>query len=184
MPLHKKKGRKYFSFDIDGVISDYPKCWIDFINERYSTKYLTKHEAKESLGLDEYSLCKDVYRKSDYKENLPLKANIREVIGEVRKANYCILISTSRPFDSYPRLENSTRTWLERNKIDYDHLIQKKIEEVEKYSNIEYHVDDELKFADIFLQNGAKVLLLDRSVEDMRTSILRIHSLMSILDYI
>ena len=46
--------KKYFSLDIDGPISNYTKCWCDFINMQQNINFQSKEEAKKYLGKEKY----------------------------------------------------------------------------------------------------------------------------------
>ena len=95
---------KTCTFDIDGIISDYPNCWLKYINIKASTSFTSKDVAKKTIGIDKYNYYKDLYRKSSYKANLPINNGAIETIHQVWEKGYNIVIATSRPFDRYPNL--------------------------------------------------------------------------------
>ena len=39
--------KKIISFDIDGVLNDYPKCWVKYINVKMRTNFSSKTQAKK-----------------------------------------------------------------------------------------------------------------------------------------
>ena len=84
---------KYASLDIDGPISKYPQCWIDYINIKENSNFTSKQEAKEKIGLENYKKLKHSYRLSDYKANLPVNDDIYFVIEKFAKAELLNIIN-------------------------------------------------------------------------------------------
>ena len=142
---------KTCTFDIDGIISDYPNCWLKYINIKASTSFTSKDVAKKTIGIDKYNYYKDLYRKSSYKANLPINNGAIETIQQVWEKGYNIVIATSRPFERYPNLYKTTYNWLIRAGLSRFDLKSKK-SVIEELSNIEFHVDDELEHCKPFLQ--------------------------------
>lgn len=132
---------KTWSFDIDGVINFYPSVWLDYIFQETKYHYETKDQARLILGED-YWILKEKYRLSDYKYQVPVNPDALYVITALKKRGDRVIISTTRPFDSYPLMKSQTKAWLDANGILFDLLISKK----ELYKeNFDIHIDDELK---------------------------------------
>ena len=48
--LKQNQYPKIWSFDIDGVLNDYPEVWLNYINIETNERFISKEEAKNSLG--------------------------------------------------------------------------------------------------------------------------------------
>jgi len=130
-----------WSFDIDGVLNDYPKVWLDFIFQETNRRFDKKDEARACLGED-YWIIKEKYRLSDFKYQVPVNPDAQYLISALKNRGDRIIIATTRPFNRYPFMKNRTRAWLKTNRILFDSLISKK--DLDKV-NFDIHIDDELK---------------------------------------
>jgi hypothetical protein len=139
--LNNSSQFKVWSFDIDGVLNDYPAVWLKFIFQETNNKYTSKAEARNSLGED-YWKIKEKYRISDFKYQVPVNPDAQYLTSALKKRGDKIIIATTRPFNRYPLMKNRTRAWLETNLILFDSLISKK--DLDKV-NFDIHIDDELK---------------------------------------
>ena len=164
-----KKEKLVISLDIDGVLADYPKCWLDYINEKIYIRYNTVEEAKKNLA-ENYFELKDLYRKSGFKRYLPVRKELFTLAKYLKKNNPEIdfIISTSRPIydNRYPQLLDDTQYWLKSNGLDFIGLYDKnKIIKFQKKLGIKIigHIEDEIKYAQIFLASGIPVI----AVKDM-----------------
>ncbi len=135
--------KKYLSFDIDGIINNYPNCFLDYFNSQKTNlpkvnniNYL-KNNHKEL-----YKFFKHEYRLSDYKYNVPVNQIVRELINKLSNS-YGIVILTTRPFEEYEGMYSRTYNWLRSSGIKFDFLDIKCINSFNKYSPI-VHVDDDL----------------------------------------
>tara|TARA_Y100000741_G_scaffold356830_1_gene333958 strand:- start:514 stop:1050 length:537 start_codon:yes stop_codon:yes gene_type:complete len=162
---------KYASLDIDGPISTYPQCWIDYININTKSNFKSKIEAKENIGIDKYKELKHSYRLSDYKADLPINDNIYIVIENLQKLNYKILLMTSRPFKFYPELFKNTKNWLERNNISFDHLLQKSENNIKKFPGIKFHLDDEIKQCVPYLKNEIPCFIINSKIKPNKSKL-------------
>jgi len=153
---------KYFSLDIDGPISNYPECWCNFINMQQDINFQSKEEAKKYLGKEKYFEIKELYRTSGYKGNLPLNDGIHDLIDFIYSNDYKILLMTSRPFLNYPGLFELTQRWLKKNNINYEVLLEKNSENIDKYYKIHYHVDDEIEQCQPFINQKIRCFLLNK----------------------
>ncbi|GAG06608.1 unnamed protein product, partial [marine sediment metagenome] len=117
-------------------------------------------EARKILG-DEYRLLKHRYRLSDYKYNVPVLDDAREVLATLRKRGDIVYVSTSRPFSGYPEMKRQTIQWLTEAGVEFDGLVEKTPESlIEKKCDI--HVDDEIETVILLEESGIRCVLYDR----------------------
>lgn len=157
--------RNTISFDIDGVLNNYPKCWLDYLFLATGSKFKTVSDAKSTLK-SEYAYFKDKYRNSIYKENLVFNDDALELNADLVKRGCHIIVSTSRPItdERYPDLFGLTERWLIKNGFSFQKLLSKYevLNRPDLLSTINYHIDDEKKFCMLFEERGVKSYLLNR----------------------
>ena len=139
--------REVITCDIDGILTDYPKCWLNYLKEKCGTLYSTVAEAKKNEP--KYKIYKDMYRESEYKANLPMNEHNKEVLKRLSDT-YDIIFATSRPINDkrYPHLKDNTYNWLKKNGLIFQELVFKDLEaNFLNYKNIAFHIDDEMKYA-------------------------------------
>ena len=158
--------KKYISFDIDGVLNDYPLCWLKFIEDEVGIRFNNTADAKNKLGNLYYEI-KSKYRNSKYKFNLPISNEALSLHADLVNKGYGIVISTSRPINDqlYPNLRSNTEDWLRKKGFHFDVLLYKMSEVLESniLTDIIFHVDDEQKFVDEFKKNGVHAYHLCRN---------------------
>ncbi len=155
---------KNISFDIDGILNNYPKCFLDYCSIFHGIKVESLMELKNSLRTDfDYSHLKKCYRESDYKYNLPIDINIANAIRKLSLKNN-VYILTSRPFNDYPEMFKRTSDWLKNNNIEYKELLSKNIYNLND-KNIELHVDDDIgHIASLINNTVTKFVLIKEGV--------------------
>ena len=181
--------KRLLSCDIDGILNDYPECWLDYLGERCGRRYGSVHEAKNCELL--YKEYKSDYRKSEFKANLPVRTEGVELLKELNRRGYSIVIATSRPLNNpqYPGLYDLTRNWLFKNDIPFDTLLFKdsSVGFIDLYPDIELHIEDELKYAQVVAQRGIPVFLYSKHLkpgESATKGITLVNNLLTILDYV
>lgn len=140
--------REVITCDIDGILTDYPKCWLNYLKDKCGTLYRTVAEAKKYEP--EYKMYKDMYRESEYKANLPMNEHNKEVLKRLSNT-YDIIFATSRPINDerYPHLKDNTYNWLKKNGLNFKELVFKDLEvNFLNNRNIAFHIDDEMKYAE------------------------------------
>lgn len=154
------------SFDIDGVFTDYPQCWIEYANAQTDLDCLTKQELKSELGSDGYDELKSRYRRSEHKATLDPQQELVAQANAVADQGHSIIVASSRPMDTpeFPNLRNLTHEWLTRNDIPFDRLVKKTVENLA--GTVDCHVEDELSDARKLADAGVTVLLYDSVVDD------------------
>lgn len=192
--------------DIDGVLSDYPCTFLNFVKERY--KEDTGHDlvlpATEVDNLNLYDYLRDTISPVDlkrYKKEYRQSGKIRdelvspgsvEFLKELRKRNYRVVLLTSRPFSSYQNLQLDTFIWLTRNCLEFDDLIcdtkkRDKIIKILENSEISFMIDDDPVIVEGVrgISGLKKVYLRDQSynrkVEEDET-VIRFHDFSEILE--
>lgn len=144
---------KVVGVDIDGVLADYPKSFLDFINEELGTNYtmdmVDSYDIPRCLGMttEQGVRLKDKYRQSGYKRFIPVCEGAREMLQWMRGQGYKIMLLTARPYEEYKRIFADTLEWLERNNLPYDSIIfderkeERLLREFGK-DRIEFFIDD------------------------------------------
>lgn len=180
--------RKTVTLDIDGVLNNYPTCWLDYIELEQKKRFLTIADAKKELGQDVYSEIKEKYRTSGYKSMLPVNPIAPAFTKLLKEKGYKIIIATSRPFDSYEGLRKLTFDWLVNNEITFDFLEKKNETLLSNYGPL-FHVDDELDHVHFFLEKKVKVFIVKRAdvyYEDFEKyeTLVFVDSLADVIDHI
>lgn len=157
--------KRVISFDIDGILVDYPKCWLKYIEMQRGSLFFSTVEAKEELGINEYEILKFQYRMSDYKYSLDINVVMLELNNWLYENNFEVIVSTSRPIESidYPNMKKNIEKWLDSKGFYFSRIIHKSqsIKNLDSvYSNVLFHIDDEVKFAKYFSKNSINSLLL------------------------
>lgn len=146
--LDMQNERMIITCDIDGILTDYPNCWLEYLEEKCGTLYNSTQEAKASES--KYSLYKDMYRESEYKANLPMNEHNKDILNKLSQ-KYDIVFTTSRPInnkDKYPNLYENTFNWLKNNGLRFKELRFKDINgDFLNDIDISFHIDDEAEYA-------------------------------------
>lgn len=139
------------ALDIDGTLGDYHSHFRKFA-ENYLGYGLPDHrgftgrpfeETQErfwqflGLDLELYRTIKLAYRQGGTKRWMPAYPHASELSKALRFAGAEVWIATTRPFLRLDNIDPDTREWLERNRIEYDHMIHGD----EKYHQLSSLVD-------------------------------------------
>ena len=138
--------KKIVTCDIDGVLTDYPKCWLEFLQEKCGTLYNSTSEAKKKEP--NYSHYKDLYRESNYKATLPIIESNKHALNQLAEI-YDIIVVTSRPINNekYPHLKENTYKWLKGNGLKFKDLrFKDENADFLEDLNFAFHIDDEVKY--------------------------------------
>ena len=177
--------------DIDGVLADYPRSFVEYVNHELGTQYtvdsVVSYDVYTSLGLSvEIGMyLKDRYRETGQKRFIPVLPGAREFLQRLQAEGYTIVLITARPYEQYSRIYADTLEWLARNDLEYDFLIfHEKKEEylVNSIGNgaIRFFVDDVAGNANTVSMLGIPCYLLNRpynSGVDIKKGVYRIDSL-------
>ena len=129
-----------WSFDIDGVLNNYPILWLDFLFSKTKKRFENTENAKLELK-ENYGILKHQYRTDGIKFNYLIDNEIKCLFELLNSQKKQIIISTTRPFDKYPMMYNQTVEWLIRNNIKFSKLTKK----YNPYINFDIHIDNELE---------------------------------------
>ena len=186
--LQDKNTKCLFVFDIDGVINNYPYCFIDWVNSKFQKNFKTFKEL-QSIQIDEYNNYKELYRKSGVKQFQPINKDTVDTINKLYYAGEKIVLYTVRPVSKYKRIYYDTITWLKINKINY-HAIFWSDYSKEDFRNlglkIKFFVDDNIDNAILFSQEGFKTFLLNCEFNqtNKKYSFIRVNKVSEILELI
>jgi hypothetical protein len=185
---------KKISCDIDGILNNYPYCWLEYLSEQCGVLYTSIEDAKKAEPF--YKMIKDRYRCSSYKANLPVNIIAVKLLQQIKKQNYSLIMATSRPIDNllYPKLKEMTEQWLKKNEVLYDEIVFKdeKVDYIDLYENIEFHIEDDMEYAKIVAKKGVKTFLytalststLSNDINIEKENIIIINNLLDILNHI
>ena len=138
---------KKLMLDIDGVLNDYPKTFINYVNDNTHNNFKSLQELKETLSFSEFRRLKDSYKFSDYKHKAKLREGALELVNKLNK-KYLVYIVTSRDLNEKNQLE-LTLNWLKTNNIKYDYICQsnKTLADLESKFNEPFDlvIDDDYK---------------------------------------
>lgn len=148
--------------DLDGIIFDYPKCFIDWAyNAGYiDMRYNSTHEMKHAIGLIKWEEIKDSYRQSGIKSKLPVKHGVINFLEKLRKNGYQIIGLTARPYKQYSRIYHDTLKNLKLFNIKLDAIFwddNKCLKILKSFPNISFFLDDDLKQVNSVAELGYKV---------------------------
>lgn len=130
-----------WSIDIDGTLTDYPTEWLNFIHKKTGNLFDSTLDAKNILGNKSYKSLKHDYRISDEKYEINIKNEAKDFIKKIKKLGCRVIISSSRPFETYKNMMSKTKLWLINNDVHFDDLISKN--ELASIK-INYHIDNEM----------------------------------------
>ena len=188
-----EKGKKICYLDIDGVLNDYPECWLRFLRENYLTSRLGCGQiedlniVKGQVPYQKYKDAKWEYRESGYKTTIPTTPMAPEITYDLHQRGYHIVIITARPVKEHPSLFKQTIDWLQQNKIEFDDLIfdgDKHIAVLKRYPHLDFGVEDHRYYANLVASWGYHMYLLDSKYNqgDIHKNVTRIKSLVEILE--
>jgi 5'(3')-deoxyribonucleotidase len=178
--------RKIVSFDIDGVLNNYPKCWLDYLNLKSKSNFNTLDEAKFRLDENIYNSIKEDYRINGENSHFTIpNRKMIEVVNQFFDSEYTVIISTSRPINStrYPDLYNSTFKWLTDEGVKFSKLLYKDLSlsnHIKILDKIIFHIDDEIKYIELF--NNFKIKSYLYSYEEKNTNKITIEDLVKIIN--
>ena len=155
---------KICAIDIDGVLAEYPKSWVDWVNRTTQSEYTDLHDMKARISYDRYNALKTIYRKSGEKRSLEVMPLAKELTEGLKDRGYLIVLLTKRPFLKYPKLFADTLHWLNDSGIQYDLLFwgKDKHHQLLKYfPTVEFMIEDNHSIANDIAKHGFKCYLLE-----------------------
>ena len=147
-------------FDIDGVISDFVKTFIELVEIKYGIKLNEEdiycHDLNLVLGITKNE--RNQLITETLKKDLALNRGAKETLAKLFSEGHKIYLLTAR----YGALLEGTKTWLEKNGVTYSQLLH--LCEGQKYLadiDIDVIVEDCLLDALEWTQKTKYVLLFD-----------------------
>lgn len=164
---------KIVGVDIDGVLADYPRSFVDFINDELGTNYdisqVDSYDIYGCLGIPKAQgiELKDKYRQSGQKRYIPVCNGAKAMLQGLRDRGYKIMLLTARPYQEYKRMFADTMEWLETNELPYDSIIfdDKKEERLLREfgkDRIEFFIEDYASNANKISDLGVPCYLISR----------------------
>lgn len=186
-----KEEEAVVAIDIDGVLADYPRSFLDFINQELGTQFtiaqVTSYDIYGCLGIPpEVGLpIKNKYRETGQKRFIPVLPGAKEFLQRLREAGFTIVLITARPYEQYSRIYADTLEWLARNELPYDYLVfhEKKEEyliDMVGKDAIRFFVDDVAGNANSVSRLGVPCYLVTRPYNigaDLKENVTRIDKL-------
>ena len=130
--------------DIDGVLNNYPRMFVDYCNEQLNEKFKSLQEIKQTLSYASYKAIKQAYRQSDAKHKATVSKGAKELLDYLSNNGYLVYIVTARKLFSDDCLER-TVNWLKINNLRYDYMYcsaKKDFTIFEKFGHIDLFIDD------------------------------------------
>lgn len=170
-------------FDIDGVIADYCNGFLSWLIREASADSLKSLADRarnlvdsqvwmcaESLKIGEgkWQELKHRFRVTRGKVYLPVFKDSLYLLDLCRQKGFKIVLLTSRPIDRYPNIYTDTLEWLNKHSIPFDAIWWSSDKDEMLLSrnllpNIDFMVEDNLRYADQMANIGVKVYLINRS---------------------
>lgn len=164
--INQLKKKKVVVFDIDGVINNFPKCFLDWLKEEKKVTYGSVEQLKECVDLKTYEHFKTAYRTSGAKRKQPVNQDTLKVLKELKSRGETIILFTNRPVSKYRIIYADTLYWLRKNKIPFDAIYwsdYKRKEDIYKFNfKIKFIVEDNIENSKSFNHENYLVFLLNK----------------------
>jgi len=184
------KDSKIVGIDIDGVLGEYEKCFLNYFNECHdSTKFNSIEELKDCIGIEMYEKIKSEYRQSGYKADMQACEGASEFTKKLREMGYKIIILTARPYKEYYTIYPDTLKFLEKREIIFDAIIfdeNKHMKIIKEFPTMEFMIEDNTHIAKSIANQGYKVFLKNCNLKNLNETknIQPFKTLLDILNYL
>ena len=184
-----KENMKVCAIDLDDVLADSTKFWLEFLSQHLHEKFDDLHVAKNTVPYQVYKDLKLQYRQSGVKIDIPIIEYADSMTNHLKQLGYLIVIMTARPIEEFPVLYSITEKWLIKNNIAYDSIIfskSKHIKTMTLYPNLKFFVEDHRAIANRLSKFGYRVFLLNNRYNKGRVekTVVRVNKLDEIFSYI
>lgn len=175
-------------FDIDGVINNYPDCYLDWVFEKTGARYKSMGDIKAKMDIETYERIKEEYRLSGAKRNQPVQQQTIETMQKLAAMGETIILYTARPVSRYKRIYSDTLHWLKKNRVPFEAIFWSDLKKEDIYKlglKIKFIVEDDMQNAKFFNHEGYKVFMLDydHNKEYENDLTVRINNAKQIFDY-
>ena len=176
---------KVCAIDIDGVLCEYPKKWVEFANKYFNTNY-NLNELKENISFNNYKRAKELYRTSGVKATLPALKGAKEMVEGLQQQGYLVLIMSARPVFEYKEVLRDTLKWFKTNDINPDMHFwgeDKHVKILKYFPEMKFMVEDNAYNANKIAELGYKVYLVDNEYnqQPLNQNVIRIKKLDEVL---
>jgi phosphoglycolate phosphatase-like HAD superfamily hydrolase len=119
------------ALDLDGTLGDYHGHFLKFAEGWFGQKFPGPQTMNPgyklwefmNVPLGDYRRCKLAYRQGGMKRTMPIYAGASKLSAALRVKGAEVWICTSRPFERLDNIDPDTRECLDRNGIQYDHIL-------------------------------------------------------------
>lgn len=157
--------------DIDGVLNDYPRHFVEWASERsgISRSTATLRSLREIVGPRRYFELKDEYRESGEKQNQAVRSGAKELLDGLRASGLSVVLLSKRPFWRFSRIYADTLEWLDAMGLRYDAILfhpEKHRKIVEDFPDLVAMIEDDPAVARAVRDVGTKVVLVRGEVNE------------------
>tara|TARA_Y100000310_G_scaffold341182_1_gene439515 strand:+ start:7412 stop:8338 length:927 start_codon:yes stop_codon:yes gene_type:complete len=181
-----------FCIDLDGVLCDYVKTWIFFLqNEGVETSYYIDDYTSLDFSVyledpTQYANLKRKYRETGWKRKAEIDPFAEYFMNKLAATGKKIAIVSARPEKEYRRIFSDTIQWLKKHNLPYDAVIfehDKRNWVIENAPLVEFAVEDNPSNALSLARYGIKTYLVDKPYnrEAEHENIIRVESLHSLV---
>lgn len=168
----KEALRPVIGLDIDGTLGEYHEhfwrfacAWVgrelphpDGYKGGSFAKYL-------GLAKSTYRKIKLAYRRGGLKRSMPVRDGAPELARGLRRRGALVILCTTRPYLSLENIDEDTRHWAKRNKIEHDAIIwgEHKYKELSRFgSRVVAALDDEPALINSGISAGVPMVRMSR----------------------
>lgn len=178
----KKMKKKVCAIDLDGVLIDWPGCFINFTNKKLNKKFKNLYDMKKGLSNKKYLLMKHEYRISGIKQKVPCTNGAKEFVDSLKRLGYSIIILTARPYKQYFRIFADTKICLDKHGIKYDAILfddAKHVKIVKEFPKLKFMVEDSRVISNEVGAWGYKCYLINNIYNqgDLNKNVIRVERL-------
>lgn len=150
--------------DIDGVLSPYPQCFINWVKKNYEVVL----KKRDIINWEYY---KNLYRESGAKRSIPFITSSRDALNKLYHKGYTIVLLTNRPVSKYKRIYSDTLDWLSAYQVRYNYIFwaedKKILTIIDRCKNISFVVDDDNKTCKEFRNAGIKTYQFGKDIKSL-----------------
>jgi hypothetical protein len=166
----KLREKEVILFDIDGVINNYPICYLDWIRKKKNLDFKSLYEMKNKLDLKTYESLKSEYRLSGEKRKQPINEDTVKLMKILKDLGNTLILFTNRPVTKFKVIYSDTLHWLKSNDIPFDAIYWSDYNQKEDIYRlkfkIKYIVEDNLDNAKNFVHENHLVYLLNKDYNE------------------
>lgn len=162
--------------DIDGVLSDYPDVFCEWVTQRFPGEveggdlpFLS--QLRKHVGARRYLELKDLYRQSGAKRTLRVRPGAKALLDGIRAAGLSVVLLSARPYWRFSRIYADTLEWLDANGLRHDAVLfhpEKHRKIVEDFPGLLAMVEDDPIVAAEVVSAGVPVVLVTNQLNERR----------------